>query len=173
MKKFFHGFPRVNASIVLVQHMIKCANKSLCDSLDRLTAMDVRIACHGETMKPGVVYFAPSDTHLKLTNNRIIQLVDSPKVCFVRPAVDVTMKSVIKTPGDNLTGVIMTGMGKDGKEGMSHIKSIGGATLAQDENTSVIWGMPMEAINTGNVDYVLSPGGIRDKLISQAGRLSV
>ena len=65
----------------------------------------------------------------------------------------------------------MTGMGKDGAEGLSHIKSIGGATLAQDENTSVIWGMPKAAIDTGKVDYVLPPEGIRNKLISQLGRL--
>lgn len=171
LKNFFHGLPRLDASIVLVQHMIKCANKSLCKTLNSLTAMEVRIACHGETMKPGVVYFAPSEIHLRLTNNSVIQLVDDPKVCFVRPAVDVTMKSVIKEPGGNLTGIIMTGMGKDGTEGMSHIKSIGGVTFAQDENTSVIWGMPRAAIDTGDVDYVLSPEDIRNKLIAQQGEL--
>jgi two-component system chemotaxis response regulator CheB len=81
------------------------------------------------------------------------------------------MKSVRKATGDNITGIIMTGMGKDGTEGLSHIKSIGGSTFAQDENTCVIWGMPKAAINTGNVDYVLSPKGIHNKLISQLGRL--
>ncbi len=101
----------------------------------------------------------------------MIQLVDSPKVCFVHPAVDVTMKSVMKTKGDNITGIIMTGMGKDGANGIDHIKSIGGVTIVQDENTSTIWGMPKEAINTGKVDYVLSPEGIRNKLISQLGIL--
>lgn len=171
LKRFFDGLPLLDACIVLVQHMIKCANKSLCETLNSLTAMEVKIACHGETMKPGVVYFAPSEIHLKLTNNSMIQLVDSPKVCFVRPAVDVTMKSVIKEPGDNITGIIMTGIGKDGTEGLSHIKSIGGVTFAQDENTSVIWGMPKAAIDTGNVDYVLPPEGIRNKLISQQGIL--
>ncbi len=171
MKGFFDGLPLLDASIVLVQHMIKCANKSLCETLNSLTAMKVKIACHEESMKPGVVYFAPSEVHLELMNNKIIQLVDGPKVCFVRPAVDVTMKSVIKANGDNITGIIMTGMGKDGTEGLSHIKSIGGVTFAQDENTSVIWGMPKAAINTGKVDYVLSPKDIRNKLISELGRL--
>jgi two-component system chemotaxis response regulator CheB len=169
LRGFFDGFPLLDASIVLVQHMIKCANKSLCKTLNSLTAMEVRIACHGETIEPGVVYFAPSEVHLELMNNRLIQLVNSPKVCFVRPSVDVTMKSVRKATGDNITGIIMTGMGKDGAEGLSHIKSIGGVTFAQDEDTSVIWGMPKAAINTGKVDYVLSPEGIRNKLISQLG----
>ena len=133
--------------------------------------MEVKIACHGENIKPGFVYFAPSEVHLELTNNKTIQLVNSPKVCFVRPSVDVTMKSVKKAAEDNITGIIMTGMGKDGAKGLSHIKSIGGVTFAQDENTSVIWGMPKAAINAGNVDHVLSPDGIRNKLISHLGRL--
>jgi two-component system chemotaxis response regulator CheB len=167
LRGFFDSLPLLDASIVLVQHMTKCANKSLCKTLNSLTEMEVKIACHGELMKPGVVYFAPSEIHLELVNNKTIQLVDGPKVCFVRPAVDVTMKSVKKTSGDNITGIIMTGMGKDGTEGLSHIKSIGGVTIAQDEKTSVIWGMPKSAINTGKVDYVLSTKGIRNKLISQ------
>lgn len=172
MRGFFDGLPLLDASIVLVQHMIKCANKSLCETLNNLTEMEVKIACHGENIKPGVVYFAPSEVHLELTNNRVIQLVNTPKVCYVRPSVDVTMKSVRKTTEGHVTGIIMTGMGKDGTEGISHIKSIGGVTFAQDENTSVIWGMPKAAINTGKVDYVLSPEGIRNKLISQMGRLT-
>ncbi len=171
LREFFNGLPLLDASIVLVQHMIKCANKSLCETLNSLTEMEVKIACHGEPMKPGVVYFAPSEIHLELTNNRMIQLVNGPKVCYVRPSVDVTMKSVRKAAEDNITGIIMTGMGKDGAEGLSHIKSIDGVTFAQDENTSVIWGMPKAAINTGNVDHVLSPDGIRNKLISHLGRL--
>ncbi len=171
MRRFFDGLPLLDASIVLVQHMIKCANKSLCKGLNSLTEMEVKIPCQGETIKPGVVYFAPSEIHLELSNNRMIQLVNGQKVCFVRPSVDVTMKSVRKAAEDNITGIIMTGMGKDGAEGLSHIKSIGGVTFAQDENTSVIWGMPKAAINTGNVDHVLSPEGIRNKLISHLGRL--
>ncbi len=171
LRGFFNGFPRLDASIVLVQHMIKCANKSLCEALNSLTEMEVKIACHGETIKPGVVYFAPSEIHLELRRNETIQLVTGPKVCFVRPAVDVTMKSVRRAEGDNITGVIMTGMGNDGTDGMGHIKSIGAVTFAQDEKSSVIWGMPKSAINAGKVDYVLPPEGIRNKLISQLGRL--
>ncbi len=171
MRSFFNGLPRLDASIVLVQHMIKCANRALCEALNDLTEMEVRIARHGETIKPGIVYFVPSEIHLELISNKLIQLVNGPKVCFVKPAVDVTMKSVRKKPGDNITGVIMTGMGMDGTKGMKHIKSIGGVTFAQNEETCVIWGMPMSAINTGKVDYVLPPEGIRNKLISQLGIL--
>jgi len=169
LKSFFNGLPRLNASIVLVQHMIKCANKTLCQSLNSVTKMEVKIASHGETIKPGIVYFAPSEIHLELLNNRVIQLVGGQKVRFVKPAVDVTMKSVKKAAENNIIGIIMTGMGMDGTKGIEYIKSIGGVTFAQDEETSVIWGMPMSAINTGKVDYILPPEGIRKKLISQTG----
>ncbi len=171
MRSFFNGLPRLDASVVLVQHMIKCANRGLCEALNRLTEMEVKIALHGETIKPGVVYFAPSEVHLKLINNKLIQLVDGPKVCYVKPAVDVTMKSVRKAAGDDITGIIMTGMGMDGTKGMEHIKSVGGATFAQNEETCAIWGMPKSAIDTGKVDNVLPPEGIRRELISQLGRL--
>jgi len=169
LKSFFNGLPRLNASIVLVQHMIKCANKTLCQSLNSVTKMEVKIASHGETIKPGIVYFAPSEIHLELLNNRVIQLVGGQKVRFVKPAVDVTMKSVKKAAENNIIGIIMTGMGMDGTKGIEYIKSIGGVTFAQDEETSVIWGMPMSAINTGKVDYILPPEGIRKRLISQTG----
>ncbi len=169
LRNLFTGMPLLDASIVLVQHMIKCANRSLCETLNSITEMEVRLARHGESIQPGVVYFAPSEVHLELVNNQIIQLVNSPKVCYVRPAVDVTMKSIKRDNGDNIIGIIMTGMGKVGTDGISHIKSVGGTTFAQDEKTSVIWGMPKAAIGTGHVDYILSTEGIRDKLISQLG----
>lgn len=169
LRTFFDGMPLLDGSIVLVQHMMKCANRTLTKTLDSLTEMDVRLASHGEYLEHGVVYIAPSEVHTTLKNNQIIQLVNGPKVCYVCPAVDVTMKSIKRNSGDNIIGIIMTGMGNDGAEGTSHIKSIGGTTFAQDEETSVIWGMPKAAIDTGYVDYVLSTEGIRNKMISQVG----
>ena len=169
MEPFFDGLPILNGSIILVQHMPKYINESVRKTLDSITEMKVRIACHEEVLKPGVVYIAPSKVHLTLLNNKTIQLINSPRVCHVCPAVDITMKSVKQTIRDNITGIIMTGMGKDGAEGINHIKSIGGTTYAQDEKTSVIWGMPKAAINTGQIDHVLSPGDIRNELISLLG----
>ncbi len=169
MKPFFESLPILNGSIIVVQHMPRYINGSVRKTLDGLTEMEVRIACHGENLESGLVYIAPSEVHLTLLNNKTIQLINSPKVCHVRPSVDITMKSVKKTTGDNITGIIMTGMGKDGAEGICHIKSIGGVTYAQNEKTSVIWGMPKAAIGTGQIDHVLSPDGIRNKLISLLG----
>ena len=170
LRTFFDGMPLLDGSIILVQHMMKCANTSLTATLNGLTEMDVRLASPGEYLERGVVYIAPSEVHLELVNNQKIELVNSPKVCYVRPSVDVTMKSIKRNNEDNIIGIIMTGMGKDGTDGtdgISHIKSVGGTTFAQDEKTSVIWGMPKAAIGTGHVDYILSTEGIRNKLISQ------
>ncbi len=169
LKPFFDGLPALNGSIIVVQHMPSYINESIRKSLDSITKMEVKLACHGEDLKHGIVYIAPSEIHMTLLSNKTIQLIDSPKVCHVRPAVDIMMKSVKQTTWDNIIGIIMTGMGKDGAEGISHIKSIGGSTYAQDEETSVIWGMPKAAIGTGHIDYVLSPDGIRNELISLLG----
>jgi two-component system, chemotaxis family, protein-glutamate methylesterase/glutaminase len=79
------------------------------------------------------------------------------------------MKSIKRSNEDNIIGIIMTGMGKDGADGISHIKSVGGTTFAQDEKTSVVWGMPKAAIGTGHIDYILSTEDIRNKMILQMG----
>jgi two-component system, chemotaxis family, protein-glutamate methylesterase/glutaminase len=81
----------------------------------------------------------------------------------------VTLKSLIKQPGDSLVGVVMTGLGADGAEGIAHVKAIGGRTLAQNRQTCVIYGMPAEAIRTGCVDSVLSPPAIRARLVQWMG----
>lgn len=173
LRKFFADMPLLNVSIVLVLHMPRFINESVRKNLDGVTEMDVRIARHEERLEHGKIYIAPSEVHLELINNQIIQLVNSPKVCYVCPSVDVTMKSVRKKPQDSIIGIIMTGMGSDGKEGIRHIKSVGGTTFAQDEESSVIWGMPKAAISTGCVDNVLSPEGIRKSLISRLSREKV
>jgi two-component system chemotaxis response regulator CheB len=170
LQRLFMGLPLLNGSIIIVQHMRKVGNIPLAQSLNRLTKMDVKIANNGERLKQGVVHIAPSDLHLELKDNRLMKLVQKPKVCYVRPAVDITMKSVREQNRDNITGIVMTGIGRDGAEGSAHIKSIGGAVLAQDQESSVIWGMPKAAINLGCVDHVLSPEDIRQRLISQMGR---
>ena len=162
--------PRVNASIIIVQHMPKFINETLRESLDTCTAMDVVIAKDGDILQDGVVYLAPSEVHLKLDNNRIITLHMGEKVNFVRPSVDVAMKSIQPNPKTRIIGVVLTGMGKDGAEGIKHIKSIGGITIAQDEETSVIYGMPKAAYETGAVDMVLPPEEIHREIIQLTSR---
>ncbi len=169
LKELFRGLPLLNCSIVLVQHMPKFVNDSLANHMNQLTDMTIKIAENGERIKRGEVYVAPSEQHLELINNKIIRLFRGEKVNFVCPSVDVTMKSLKRMSDGKIVGVILTGMGKDGTEGISHIKAVGGVTIAQDEKTSIIHGMPREAFKTGNIDLVLSPVEIREKLVELLG----
>lgn len=131
--------------------------------------MTVKIAEDGDMIRDGVIYIAPSEMHLELKNNRMIYLINSEKINFVCPAIDVTMNSLKPSGNDRIIGVILTGMGKDGAQGLLHIKNIGGLTIAQDEESSIVYGMPKAAYETGCVDLILSPEKIRQRLIQSVG----
>jgi two-component system, chemotaxis family, protein-glutamate methylesterase/glutaminase len=169
LKWIFQGLPALNAGVIVVQHMPKFINDSLRDSLSSVTAMRVAVAGNGDRLESGRVYIAPSEVHLSLVDNRILRLSPGEKVNYVCPSVDVTMKSLKREPGCFFIGVVVTGMGRDGAEGIKYIKKLGGTTIAQDEKTSAIFGMPKEAIQTGSVDFVLAPDAIREKLIELVG----
>lgn len=169
MKDLFTGMPKLNASMILIQHMPKFINQSLEQSLSRITRMEVKIAENGEGLENGRLYIAPSEQHLRLLDNRQIHLSDGEKVNYVCPSADVTLRSLKNQPGLKLIGVILTGMGRDGADGIVHIKRLNGITIAQDEATSVIFGMPKEAISTGCVDWILPPSDIRTKIIELSG----
>jgi two-component system chemotaxis response regulator CheB len=168
LKTLFHGMPRLKASVIVVQHMPKFINDSLRDSLAAGTRMRVVIAQNGDRLEDAV-YIAPSEVHLVIRHNRTLRLAHGQKVNYVCPAVDVTMNSLFMEFGASFIGVVMTGMGRDGADGVVHIKRIGGVTLAQDEKTSSIFGMPKEAIATGCVDFVLPPEKIRVKIAELTG----
>jgi two-component system chemotaxis response regulator CheB len=170
LRRFIPPLGRVNAAIVLVQHMPRFINQSVCRSLAETSEMDVYLAQDGQKLQPGGLYVAPSEIHLKLTANDTVRLENGPKVCYVCPSADVMMKSVTRRRG-RLVGVIMTGMGRDGAEGLAHMKSLGAETIAQDEQSSVIWGMPGAAAELNVVDHLLPPEKIAQKLRSLVGSL--
>ena len=165
LQRIICDLPKLDAAVVIVQHMPASINDSVREILDRGSEMNVSVAEDGQRLEHGTIYVAPGDMHLQLLFNRRITLFEGEKVNFVRPSVDVTMKSLVKRPNDRFVGIILTGMGRDGAEGIAHIKELGGITMAQDEGSSVIYGMPKEAFETGCVDWVLTPEGIREKLI--------
>lgn len=169
LDRIFSGLPRLNAAIVIVHHMPKFINGSLGCQLNANTDMEVKVAEDGEILEHGKVYLAPSNVHLRIEHNSCIRLVGGEKVNFVCPSIDVTMRSLRKELDDQIVGVVLTGMGVDGVSGTSHIKRIGGLTIAQDEATSAIYGMPKAAYKTGDVDLVLTPERIQDKLIEIVG----
>lgn len=165
IREIFSSFPFLDGSIIIVQHMPSFVNQSFCDEINSITDMTVTVAENGDLIKNGNIYIAPSEVHLELINNHKIKLYKGEKIHFVCPSVDVTMKSIIKKIGVKIIGVILTGMGSDGSEGIIHINHIDGTTIAQDEKSSIIFGMPKAAIKTGYIDYILNPYQIRNKLI--------
>jgi len=164
LKQVFMNLPCLNTSIILVQHMPKFVNNSMVESLNTYSQFKAKLAEDGDFLESGVIYVAPSEVHLELDNNRKIRFFQGEKVKFVCPSIDVTLLSVKKEVNGKIVGIILTGMGNDGSDGIRHIKSIGGITIAQDQETSVIFGMPNEAIKTGMVDYILSPEQIKMKM---------
>jgi len=165
LKELFSNIPRLKAGMVLVQHMPAFVNAPLTQSLNQVTGMNVMLASDGDVINEGTVHVIPSGLHCEIEQNQIIRLRGSEKVNFVCPAVDVTMKSIQSQRHLNLTGVILTGMGKDGAKGIAYMKSIGAQTLAQDEHTSIIYGMPQEAAKTGQIDFILPTNKIAEKLV--------
>lgn len=169
LRELFTGLPRLNGCIVIVQHMPAFINESLRKTLDDVTEMSVVLAEEGARLESGMVFIAPSEKHLLISKDYTISLNQEEKVHFVRPAVDVAMKSISPSTDTQMTGLVLTGMGKDGAEGLCHMKEIGALTIAQDEESSIIYGMPREAVEMGCVDIVLSHTDIHHKLIQMLG----
>jgi len=168
LDRIFRDFPYMDLVIIIVQHMPDHINLSLKDKLAGYTGMNVRIAEDGEIIENGSIYLAPSGYYLTLENNRIIRLSSDVKSGYVAPSADAALQSLVRREGDSIAGVVLTGMGFDGAAGISHLKSIGGLTISQNMETSIIHSMPMAAFETGCVDYVLSPEKIRDMIIEMA-----
>ncbi len=145
----------IDIPIFIVQHMPKGFTKSFAERLDRLTPIRVVEAEDNMRIEKNTVYLAPGDFHLRLQDGRI-KLTDGDKLHGVRPAVDYLFEDAARIYKEKLVGIILTGMGKDGTTGMREIKKLKGATIAQDEETSVVFGMPGNAIAGRVVDEVLS-----------------
>ncbi len=171
LSRLFYNMPRLKASVILVQHMPKFINESVRENLSRETTMEVVLASDGDAIQDGTVYLAPSEVHLQIKGNKTIRLEGTDKVNHVCPAVDTAMQSLGTKPEINIIGVILTGMGSDGAEGITHIKQIGGTTISQSETSCAVYGMPKAAYETGNIDTVLDPESIQTKLIQLVGTL--
>ena len=150
---FTRDFP---AAVILVQHMPAAFTTQYATQLSEFTGVRVKEAENNETLTPGTFYICPGGQHLRVMSTGRIQLDGSTgRINGYLPNIDITMESVATYAGPLSIGVILTGMGNDGTAGASAIKSAGGMVLAQDEATSVIFGMPAEAIKAGAVRQVL------------------
>lgn len=148
--------------LLIVQHMTHGFTRGLVEWLAQTTGFHVHLAIHGELLLPGHAYVAPDGFHMKAeVGNRIALSKDEPED-GLRPSVSCLFCSVAKVFGQNAVGVLLTGMGKDGAEELKLMKDKGAVTIAQDEKSSVIFGMPGEAIMLDAATYVLSP----DKIVA-------
>ena len=145
----------IQAAILVVQHMPPLFTKSLAERLNQTSKIEVIEAHEGSLITRGQALIAPGDYHMIVGEKGKVLLTQDPPVLGVRPAVDMTMKSVAMTYRDMTLGVVLTGMGSDGTEGAAWIKKTGGKILAQDEATSAIYGMPMSVFKAGHADKIL------------------
>jgi two-component system, chemotaxis family, protein-glutamate methylesterase/glutaminase len=150
--RFPANFP---AAVLLIQHMPGAFTSKFSQQLAEIAALKVKEAEQGELMRAGTMYVCPGSHHLRVSPTGRITLDDGPRVAGYRPCADLTMETVASFAGPMGTGVVLTGMGTDGSRGVRSIKTGGGHVVAQNEATSVIFGMPAEAIRTGHVDQVL------------------
>ena len=158
LKEFLVTMPADSPGILITQHMPETFTKTFAKRLDGLCTIAVKEAEHGDRVLPGHAYVAPGNRHLLLQRsgaNYVVQISDGPPVSRHRPSVDVLFRSAANCAGKNAVGIIMTGMGDDGAAGMLEMHQAGAYTLAQDEQSCVVFGMPKEAIALGGVDEVV------------------
>jgi two-component system chemotaxis response regulator CheB len=158
LRVFLEGLPHDAPGVVIVQHMPPVFTAAFARRLDSLCRITVQEATNGDSVIPGRALIAPGNRHMLLKRNGAryyVEIKDGPLVCRHRPSVDVLFRSASRYAGKNAVGVLMTGMGDDGARGLLEMKEAGASTLAQDESSCVVFGMPREAIRLGAVDKVL------------------
>jgi two-component system chemotaxis response regulator CheB len=159
--------------ILIVQHMPKYFTKSFAGRLDSVCKIKVKEAENREIIGPGKALIAPGNQHMELTKNNSVynvRLLDGPLVFHQRPAVENLFISTAECAGENAIGVILTGMGRDGSTGLLKMRQEGAFTIAQDEESCVVFGMPKEAIQIGAVAKILPLSNIAQAIISEATR---
>lgn len=162
------ALPRVCPGIVVVQHMPERFTAAFAARLNTLSAIEVREARGGERVIPGIALIAPGGRHLQLGRSGAqyhVEVSDGLPVNRHRPSVDVLFRSVARCAGRNALGIILTGMGDDGARGLKEMRDAGGRTLAQDEASCVVYGMPKEAVKLGAVERSLALGELAAEVV--------
>jgi len=163
LEQVLTALPRGCPGVAVVQHMPEKFTHAFAERLNRLCRIEVREARHGERLLPGHALIAPGGKHMMLKRSGAyyhVEVIDGPVVNRHRPSVDVLFRSVARYAGANALGIIMTGMGDDGARGLKEMRDAGGGTVAQDEASCVVFGMPKEAIRLGGAQRVLPLSGL-------------
>jgi two-component system chemotaxis response regulator CheB len=169
LERVLRKLPRDCPGIVIVQHMPEKFTAAFANRLNGICEVEVREAVDGERLLPGHAFIAPGGKHLMLRRGGAYyyaEVVEGPLINRHRPSVDVLFRSVAKCAGANALGVIMTGMGDDGARGLLEMRQAGAATVAQDEASCVVFGMPKEAIKLAAAERVMPLGQIAQALMT-------
>jgi two-component system chemotaxis response regulator CheB len=172
LREILERVPVNSPPIIIVQHMPEHFTKSFAKRLNELCEIEVKEAEDREILSPGKALIAPGNMHMELSRSGAvyyIKLNQGPTVYHQRPSVEILFDSVAKYAGKNAVGVILTGMGKDGALGLLHMKNEGAYTIAQDEKSCIVFGMPKEAIERGAVTKVVSLNHIVDDITNHLG----
>jgi two-component system chemotaxis response regulator CheB len=173
LEEVLSALPRVCPGIVIVQHMPEKFTAAFAERLDGICRIAVKEAQPGDRVVPGRALIAPGGKHMLLRRNGAqyhVDVIDGPLVNRHRPSVDVLFRSVAKSAGANALGVIMTGMGDDGAAGLLEMRKAGARTVAQDEASCVVYGMPKEAVKRGAVEKIVPLNAIDKEIIQQLAK---
>jgi two-component system chemotaxis response regulator CheB len=165
--------PAGGPGIVITQHIPPVFSRAFADRLNQICPMEVKEAENGDSVAPGRALVAPGNFHMVLRRSAEgyrVQIKDGPQVCYQRPSVDVMFSSVAEAAGAQAVGILLTGMGSDGAQGLLRMKHAGAPTIAQDEASCVVFGMPREAIRLGAADRVLPLPRIASAILALASR---
>ena len=162
----------IGAPVLVIQHMPAGFTASMAERLDRLSALPVREAVHGETLRPNQAYVAPGSQQFALTKGATVAVSDAPPLHGVRPAVDFALASIPPTLARRSVVAILTGMGRDGAHGTAQIRKLGGRVITQDEETCVIYGMPRAVMEEGGADAVAPIDGIANAIVQQLRKVA-
>lgn len=171
LRVLLEGLPADSPGVVIVQHMPELFTRAFANRLDGSCAITVKEAETNDTIIRGRALIAPGNHHMLLKRSGaryFTEIKDGPLVCRHRPSVDVLFRSAARYAGQNAVGVILTGMGDDGARGMLEMKQAGATTIAQDEATCIVFGMPKEAIKQGGVDKVMPLENIAGAILLHA-----
>jgi two-component system, chemotaxis family, protein-glutamate methylesterase/glutaminase len=168
IREVLMGLPAESPGMVVVQHIPPVFSTAFANRLNDLCRIRVKEAADGDRLTPGLALVAPGNFHMTLRKSGgeyRVSVQDGPRVCYQRPAVDVLFESVASAAGRDAIGALLTGMGADGAEGLLKMKRAGAKTIAQDEASCVVFGMPREAIRLGAVDHILPLNRIAGELL--------
>lgn len=176
IREVLQGMPADAPGIVIVQHIPAAFSGSFAQRVNKQSVIQVMEAEDGQEIMPGHAYIAPGGQHLLVVRfglRYVCRILDGPPVNRHKPSVDVLFRSVARSAGPNGVGVILTGMGDDGARGLLEMRQVGAATIAQDEQSSVVWGMPGEAVRMGAADKVVDLASVAETLLDLARRRDI